>query len=85
MEHASIKGASVELLLEVLHEAALAGLSLTGHRKKIHSSVYRQYQNHCLDEEALENFSYLCMAIECGYDSRTYLDKWLGCIHNILI
>lgn len=84
-EHACIKGAPVELLLEVLPEAALAGLSLTGHRQEIHSSVYRQYQNYCLGEEAFEIFSYLCSAIECGCNNRTYLVKWLDYIHNLLI
>ena len=84
-EHACIKGAPVELLLEVLPEAAIAGLSLTGHRQEIHSSVYRQYQNYCLDEEAFEIFSYLCSAIECGCNNRTYLVKWLDYIHNLLI
>ena len=42
-------------------------------------------QNYCLGEEAFEIFSYLCSAIECGCNNRTYLVKWLDYIHNLLI
>lgn len=43
-EHVHIEGAPVELPLEVLSEAALAGVSWPGHRQEFQSSVYRQYQ-----------------------------------------
>ena len=83
-KHSYVKGAPVELLLEVLSEAALAGVSVSGHRQEIQSTVYCQYQNHCLDEESFEIFSYLCGLIERGCDNRPYLVKWLNFIHNLL-
>ncbi|MDE6020539.1 MAG: hypothetical protein K2H01_06060, partial [Ruminococcus sp.] len=82
---AAVEGAPVELLLEVLPEAALAGVSVPGHRQEIQSSIYCQYQNHCLDEETFEIFSYLSSPIESGCDNRPYLVKWLNFIHNLLI
>ena len=84
-KHAAVEAAPVELLFEVLPEAALAGVSMACHRQEIHSSVYCQYQNHCLDEETSEIFSYLSSPIERGCDNRPYLVKWLSFIHNSLI
>lgn len=75
----------VELLLEVLPEAALAGFAVAGHRQEIEFPIYGQYQKHCLDEEYLKTFSYFCSLIECGDNNRTYLVKRLGFIHNSLI
>ena len=84
-KHPAVEGAPVELLLEILPEAAFARVSMPGHRQEIQSSVYCQYQNHCLDEEALEIFSYFSSAIERGCDNRFYLVKRLDFIHNLLI
>lgn len=84
-ENSCVKGAPVELPLEVLSEAALAGVSVAGHRQEIQSSVYSQYQYHCPDEETFEIFSYLSGPIERGCDNRPYLVKWLNFIHNLLI
>ena len=84
-EHASVEDAPVELPLEVLPEAALAGVSVPGHRQENYPSVYCQYQNHCLDEETFKIFSYFCTLVECGGNNRTYLVKWLDFIHNSLI
>ena len=42
-------------------------------------------QNHCLDEETFEIFSYLSGPIERGSYNRSYLVKWLNFIHNLLI
>ena len=84
-KHAAVEGAPVELLFEVLSEAALAGISMPCHRKEIQFSVYCQYQNHCLDEETFKTFSYFCSPVERGCDNRLYLVKWLNFIHNSLI
>lgn len=84
-KHPRVEGAPVELLFEVLPEATLAGLSMSGHRQEIQFSVYSQYQNHCLDEETFEIFSYLSGPIERGSYNRSYLVKWLNFIHNLLI
>ena len=84
-EHVAVEGAPVEFLLEILPEATLTGVSMPGHRQEIHSSVYRQYQNHCLDEETFKIFSYLRGPIERRCDNRPYLVKWLNFIHNLLI
>lgn len=83
--HAAVEGAPVELLLEVLPEAALAGVPVPSHRQETESSVYRQYQNHCLHEETFKIFSYFCTPVERVSDNRTYLVKWLEFIHNSLI
>lgn len=84
-EHPHVEGAPVEPLFEVLSEATLAGFSMSGHRQEIQSSVYSQYQNHCLDEETFEIFTYLSGPIERGSYNRSYLVKWLNFIHNLLI
>ena len=84
-EHDAAEGAPVELPLEVLPEAALAGVSVPGHRQEFPPSVYCQYQNHCLDEETFKIFSYFCTPVECGSNNRSYLVKWLDFIHNSLI
>ena len=54
----------VEILLEVLPETALAGVSEAGHLHEIDAFWYAQVKNHCLDEESLKTFCYLCSAIE---------------------
>ena len=46
----------VELLLEVLVEAALAGMPEAGHLHEIDAFRYAQVQNHCLDEDSLKTF-----------------------------
>lgn len=84
-KHPHVEGAPVELLFEVLSEATLAGFSMPGHRQEIQLSVYRQYQNHCLDEKTFKIFSYLSGPIERGSYNRYYLVKWLNFIHNLLI
>ncbi len=84
-EHVAVEGAPVELLFEILPEAALTGTSMPGHRQEFQSSVYCQYQNHCLDEETFKIFSYFSSPVERGCDNRPYLVKWLKFIHNSLI
>lgn len=66
----------VELLLEVLAEAALAGVSKAGHLHEIDAFWYAQVKNHCLDEESLKTFCYLCSAIEGIFDDFGELVKW---------
>ena len=46
----------VEILLEVLPETALAGVSEAGHLHEIDAFWYAQVKNHCLDEESLKTF-----------------------------
>jgi len=72
----------VELLPEVLSEAALAGVSEAGHLHEIDTFWYAQIKNHCLDEECLKTFSYLCNAIEGVFDDFGELVKW-HLIHNV--
>ncbi len=88
-EHVAVEGAPVEILFEILFEilpeAALTGTSMPGHRQEIQSSVYCQYQKHCLDEETFKIFSYFSSLVERGCDNRPYLVKWLKFIHNSLI
>ena len=84
-EHVAVEGAPVELLFEILPEAALTGTSMLSHRQEFQSSVYCQYQNHCLDEETFKIFSYFSSPVERGCDNRPYLVKWLKFIHNSLI
>ena len=66
----------VELLLEVLAEATLAGVSNAGHLHEIDAFWYAQVKNHCLDEECLKTFCYLCSAIEGIFDDFGELVKW---------
>ena len=66
----------VELLLEVLAESALTGVSETGHLHEIDAFWYAQVKNHCLDEERLKTFCYLCSAIEGIFDDFGELVKW---------
>jgi hypothetical protein len=72
----------VELLLEVLAEAALTGVSEAGHLHEIDAFWYAQVKNHCLDEESLKTFCYLCSAIEGIFDDFGELVKW-HLIHNV--
>ena len=72
----------VELFLKVLAEAALAGVSEAGHLHEIDAFWYAQIKNHCLDEECLKTFSYLCSAIEGVFDDFGELVKW-HLIHNV--
>ncbi|MBD5356869.1 MAG: hypothetical protein HDR88_07695 [Bacteroides sp.] len=83
--HTAVEGAPVELPLEVLSEAALAGAPVPCHRQTTESSVYCQYQNHCLGEETFKIFSYLRSPVESRRYNRSYLVKWLNFIHNLLV
>jgi hypothetical protein len=66
----------VEILLEVLPETALAGVSEAGHLHEIDAFWYAQVKNHCLDEESLKTFCYLCSAIEGILDDFGEQVKW---------
>jgi hypothetical protein len=44
----------VELLLEVLAESSLTGVSEAGHLHEIDALWYAQVKNHCLNEESLQ-------------------------------
>lgn len=63
-------------------EAALAGLAVPSKRQEIFPSLCYQNQNHCLDDETFETFSYLRGLIERGGVNRTYLVKRLNHIRN---
>lgn len=54
----------VEILVEVLAEYALTGVSKVGYQRKIDKFMYAQVKNHCLDEGSLKTFCYFCSAIE---------------------
>ena len=66
----------VELLLEVLVESALTGISKAGYLHEIDVFWYAQVKNHCLDEESLNIFCYLCSAIEGIFGDIGELVKW---------
>ncbi len=73
---ATVVAHPVELPLEVLTEAALAGVSEVRHLHEIDTFWYAQIKNHCLDEESLKTFCYLCSAIEGIFDDFGELVKW---------
>lgn len=87
-KHPHVEGAPVELLFEVLSVKRLSQDSpcrAIDRKFNFQLSVYRQYQNHCLDEKTFKIFSYLSGPIERGSYNRYYLVKWLNFIHNLLI
>lgn len=66
----------VELLLEVLAEVALTGISEAVHLYEIDAFWYAQVKIHCLDEESLKTYCYLCSAIKGVFDDFGKLAKW---------
>ena len=73
---ATVVAHPVELPLEVLTKAALAGVSEARHLHEIDTFWYAQIKNHCLDEESLKTFCYLCSANEGIFNDFGELVKW---------